>query len=387
VLERHESAIEIRRALGDEVGRGGALVRASSQLAAMGRVDESRRALAEAIDVLEALPPGRDLANAYAHRAQEALFAGDVDAAMRDADRTIHLLGDDSADELVTMALHIRGDARCSLGEREGLDDLVRALELARTTGRSGDVVTSENYVGEWFWAFEGPAVAAPHFRNAIAIADRDGNVSQGVWAKAAVLPLLYELGLDTELLLLADEVLALGRDRLDATVWAFCHVHRSNVLLDRDQLDEVVDAGELLAQARAAEDVQAVAPSLLVAARIEQAHGRKAVAADHVRAFAEVTRDVAHEYRETALASAGRLCLALGLRDVLAATIEASEGAIPHHRCNLLSARACLAELDGEADTARAAYLVAADAWDRFGSPREASFAREGADRCSSLV
>jgi hypothetical protein len=161
----------------------------------------------------------------------------------------------------------------------------------------------------------------------------------------------------------------------------------RAETLLDQGRADEAGDADELLRRARAAEDVQAVAPSLLAAARIAHVRDRDDVAAELVHEFAAVTRDVAREYRETQLAAAARLCVVLGLRDALSEAIDASEGAIPHHRCNVLAARAALLELEGEADAAHTAYLEAADAWDRFGSRREASFAREGADRCSGVA
>ncbi len=385
VLDRYERAERIWRALEDPLGLGEVLVRMGSQLGAMARTAESRERLAEAIAVLEPVPPGRQLAAAYAHRAEEALFAGDVRSALSDAERTIEIFGGDTRDELAVMALHIRGDARCSLGDVGGLDDLRRALEISDAMQRPNDVVTSENYLAEWLWAFEGPTSGWPHYAQAERVAERNGNVSQGLWTKAARLQLLYELGRDDELLHVADEVLARGKERLDATVWVFAQAYRAEALVELGRADEAIDPAELLGHARAAEDVQAVAPALLAAAALALATGDRPTAVAHVLEFERVTRVAAREYREGILARASRVCVKLGLRDVLHDLVAQSEGIVPHHRCNLASARAALLELDGDLAGAREAYLDAAEAWERFGSAREAAFARAGAERCSA--
>src|SRR5688500_12875641 len=96
-----------------------------------GAVDRARAALAAAVATLERLPPGRSLAKAYAYRAEEELFAGDTADAMAFADRALTLL-EGRLDEVAVMALHIRGDARCSMGDLDaGLEDLEDALHRA----------------------------------------------------------------------------------------------------------------------------------------------------------------------------------------------------------------------------------------------------------------
>jgi class 3 adenylate cyclase/tetratricopeptide (TPR) repeat protein len=385
VLERYERAAAIRRATGDTSGLGEVLIRTSSQLAIVGRTAESREILAEAIDLLETGPADRRLAGAYAHRAEASLFAGDRDAAIADAARTLEILGRDSVDEFAVMALHLRGDVRCSRGDRDGLRDLRRALEISTAMQRSSDIVTSESYVGDWTLAFEGPAASWPHYERAIEVAERSGAVSQGLWSKAGALFSLYELGRDGDVLRLSDEILSLGKDRLDATVWVFANALRAEVLLDLGRVAGSVDPDELLGWARAAEDVQAVAPALLAAGRIRLATGDAAAADAALRGFAETTRGVAPEYREAVLARASRLAVALGSIDVLTELVEASAGALPHHLHNLASARAALLELRGDVEAARRAYGEAARAWDAFGSAREAAFARGAAARCAA--
>jgi hypothetical protein len=304
---------------------------------------------------------------------------------MADSARTLDILGADTMDELVVMALHVRGDARCSLGDRGGLTDLQRALDISIATHRSTDVVTSESYVADWALAFEGPASTWLHYEHAIALAEESGIVSQGLWCKAGALFSLYELERDDDVLRLADEILSLGEDRVDATVWVFAHVMRSEVLLDRGRDDEVVDRMDLLEQARTAEEMQAVAPALVTAARIAATADFTHDAEQLLHEFADLTRDVAPEFREAILARVARLAVRLRAADVLADLVDASTGELPHHSHNLASARAALLEVRGRSGEARDAYVAAATGWERFGSPREAVFARIAADRCAS--
>jgi class 3 adenylate cyclase/tetratricopeptide (TPR) repeat protein len=384
ILDRYRRAASIRRRLGEGASLGDVLIRMSSQLAIVGRPSEAREALAEAIELLEGGPPERLLAGAYAYRAEAALFAGDPDEAMRDAGRTLDILGEESIDEFAVMALHLRGDARCSLGDRAGLDDLERALEISAATQRASDVVTSESYLADWTLAFRGPSESWPHYRRSIETAERAGVLSQGLWSKAGALFSLYELGRDDDVLRMADDILRLGKDRLDATVWVFANVVRAEVLLDAGRPEDAIDADELLEHARAAEDVQAVAPSLISAGRLRAEVGDRAGAGRALEEFEAVTREVAPEYREAILARAARLAVALTHEDVLRRLVQASLGRLPHHAHNLASARAALLELQGRPAAAREAYREAADGWTAFGSVREATFARAGAERCA---
>ena len=61
-----EEALECRRALGDRLGEGRTLQRLSVILWCPGRTGESGRAARQAVNVLEPLPPSRELAKAYA---------------------------------------------------------------------------------------------------------------------------------------------------------------------------------------------------------------------------------------------------------------------------------------------------------------------------------
>src|SRR5439155_207908 len=60
--------------------------------------------------------------------------------------------------EVMIVALHVRGDGRCSGRDIGGLDDLREALEIATARGSASDIVISRTYVAEWLSLMNGPA-------------------------------------------------------------------------------------------------------------------------------------------------------------------------------------------------------------------------------------
>lgn len=70
-----QEAVECRRTVGDKLGEGNALRQLSEFLWCPGRIAESERAAREAVALLEGLPPGRELALAYANLAWNCWMA------------------------------------------------------------------------------------------------------------------------------------------------------------------------------------------------------------------------------------------------------------------------------------------------------------------------
>ncbi|MGZ8793794.1 MAG: ATP-binding protein, partial [Gaiellaceae bacterium] len=70
-----EQALECRRTLGDKLKEGDALRRLSEFLWCPGRIAESERSARDAVALLESLPPGRELALAYANLASNCAAA------------------------------------------------------------------------------------------------------------------------------------------------------------------------------------------------------------------------------------------------------------------------------------------------------------------------
>ncbi len=384
VLARYEESLEIYREVGDPLRIGEAITSVGSQVGAIGDAARSRELLAEAIGVLEARPPGPELARAYAFRAEEEMFAGRTREALGFADLALGLRGDaGEGDEIVVMALHIRGDARCSVGDPSGLEDLRRALELAQAAGDAADVVTSASYLGEWLWPMQGPAAGLEQCLAALEVAERRGVLDQGLSAKAGGVGMLFDLGEWDRALAWATEILALGRDRLDPTIYVSARTAIARIASLRGRPDEAGPPEELLALVRPVEELHVLAPALAVAAHLELQAGRAARALEHLEEFASVTRDVAPEYRESQLAAVVRDCLAAGGRELAGTLTAESSGAVRMHALNVAAANAAISEADGRTAEAATAYAKAAEAWRDFGDAPEELEALRGLARC----
>jgi DNA-binding CsgD family transcriptional regulator/tetratricopeptide (TPR) repeat protein len=127
-----ERAIALHRELGHVREEGVARVSLSQILWCPGRVAESDRAAHEAVALLERLPPGRELAAAYANLSQVYLNAEDAQAATCWAERALKLADsvDDTAIRIDAM-INI-GAARYATGEPGGRAQLRQCLELSR---------------------------------------------------------------------------------------------------------------------------------------------------------------------------------------------------------------------------------------------------------------
>jgi DNA-binding CsgD family transcriptional regulator/tetratricopeptide (TPR) repeat protein len=120
-IEAVQEALELRRALGQRLEEGNSLCWLSEILWCPGRTAESAEAARQAVELLETLPPGIELAWAYTKQ-------GSVDLAVRGLELAREL--DDT--ELVIRALNMLGSLAFSDGGREKVQE---ALALAREAG------------------------------------------------------------------------------------------------------------------------------------------------------------------------------------------------------------------------------------------------------------
>ncbi len=306
------------------------------------------------------------------------MFGGDTHDAMSFADRALALVEDDR-DEVAVMALHIRGDARCSTGDLEGgLEDLVGALRRADDSGRIDDIVVSRNYLAEWRWATEGPAAGLAEWEMALELAERRNMQSLAAYTKAAALWVLLEAGQWDRVLEWSAELLALPPGRLDAVVSVVAEVTRSHVLLARGRRAEVVDPAELVRLAERIQELHALAPALVAAAAIALADGEAERAVGWLASFESVTERVASEYRAVELARAVRLCVEAGRPDIADRLVATSDPVVLRDRLRLEAARAMLAEARDEPD-ATDAYARLAERFRNYGDPFEEAMALLG--------
>jgi DNA-binding CsgD family transcriptional regulator/tetratricopeptide (TPR) repeat protein len=137
-LTAERQALEHFRALGDRLREGDALRRISIFAHLAADWDKSRDAAQKAIDVLEQLPPGRELARAYSNMANQAQMAIDVDGTSRWGERALELANELGDDATAISTLQTMG-VMDALADR-GTEKLEHSLELARDHGTDDQV-------------------------------------------------------------------------------------------------------------------------------------------------------------------------------------------------------------------------------------------------------
>ena len=134
-LEARRAAVRAWESLGNR-SRVGENLRWQSRVAsAAGRRTEAKQAAHAAVDVLESLPPGHELAMAYSNLSQLFMLANEAEAAVAWGGRAIELgrrLGDDEA---TIHALNNVGTARAMLGEADGPVLMRESFRLAMDAG------------------------------------------------------------------------------------------------------------------------------------------------------------------------------------------------------------------------------------------------------------
>jgi DNA-binding CsgD family transcriptional regulator len=127
-------AVEIHRARGDLMRQGDALRQLANQLGKNGSMAEAAAAIAEAVTVLEQLPPGPELARAYNAMAA-VLGVGDDDAAIRWGEKALELADRVGCLDAMGDTLNIVGTVELRQGNPDGLVKLDRSRELAQQAG------------------------------------------------------------------------------------------------------------------------------------------------------------------------------------------------------------------------------------------------------------
>lgn len=144
-LEAQLSALEIWRALGERLKEGDALTWVSRLTWYTGDGAQANRYCDAAIEILEAMVPGQELALAYCDRADLAMEAHEAELAVESAQRAIALAEAAAAPETVCGALNTLGTMRLIIGDTSGWADLNRSLQLALTAGLQAEVASAYN--------------------------------------------------------------------------------------------------------------------------------------------------------------------------------------------------------------------------------------------------
>jgi DNA-binding CsgD family transcriptional regulator/tetratricopeptide (TPR) repeat protein len=128
-------ALKCHQQLGDRLGEGDALRRLSRLLAYANRHDESLKLSVAAVELLEQLPVGPELAMAYSRVAEDGFVYHDLDEAVRWGTRALELATRLDDTEGVVSALENIGAAEFQRGSDDGRKKLEQALALAEKNG------------------------------------------------------------------------------------------------------------------------------------------------------------------------------------------------------------------------------------------------------------
>lgn len=134
-MEMQCCALEFWRASGQRVKEGNSLRWLSTLNWCAGRRAEAYQFAADAVTMLEALPPGPELAMAYCNRADLDMEGHEADSAMDWAQRAIALGESCESSSILSEALNTLGTVRLIGGDIAGWSDLQRSLQLALSGG------------------------------------------------------------------------------------------------------------------------------------------------------------------------------------------------------------------------------------------------------------
>ncbi|HET7366953.1 MAG TPA: adenylate/guanylate cyclase domain-containing protein [Gaiella sp.] len=381
-----EEASDGYRELGDAVAVGRTLVATGPVLANLG---DARRGetLYRAIALLEAEPPGPDLVAAYAEQVGVyVVFLSNWRAAISAAERALALAAELRLPE-PARARGFLGVARASLGEREGLDDLRRAIALSLERGQSRDVAVFHNNLAGSVWLYEGPAAALEVVRDGVAFADRRGISVASRHMAAESLHYLVAAGRPTEALA---EAARLRPELEESGAIGLNYLLSAQLLLHAEGGDSRLgppDAERLSAAVRETAELQLIAVGFPAAARMLLARDR---GADAVRLLAELeqTPDIRRDMNyAAALPAIVRCAVGAGDAELAAQLAEGVESLTPLHAHALRAASAQLAEARGEHADAATRYAEAAEAWRTFGDVPERAYALLGRGRCLRVL
>jgi class 3 adenylate cyclase/tetratricopeptide (TPR) repeat protein len=379
-----EEAIVEFRAQGEILGAGEAMVHLARTYWFRGETDRKRTLLAQAIELLEREPPGRELALAYTHSAADHMVANRSPDCAVWSEKALALSQDLGLDPEAIRARQLRGLARCQLSDLvAGLADLREALRLSLDLGLGNETIRSYGNLGDWVWVVEGPARGLDVKRAGIEFGERRGLTLPVMWAKAETLWPLFDLGQWDELLRIAGDLIEGDRRQGGGQVSVVALTYMAYVLACRGELGQAhALAEEFLPRSREIRDPQVLVPAVAVVSLIEHTRGNHLTAVRLIEEIEELTRD-RPVFRSRHLPEALRVSVAADAIPLAERLLEGNVHRAARHQYSVLAGRAVLTEAQGRHDAASALYAEVAEHWASYGFALEHGHAALGAGRC----
>jgi class 3 adenylate cyclase/tetratricopeptide (TPR) repeat protein len=341
---------------------------------------------AEAVAMLEPLPPSPVLVAALTGWARCETLLGGNSAAIRHAEEAL-ALAEQLGLEPPARAISFLGWARASLGDRAGLADFREAIALATTAGQGRDVAVLHNNLGLQLWGFDGPTAALDILHAGIAFANARGlTEAADVILTSTLDPLIDAGGLDQALDIAAGLAERLeADDMLDLTALRAAEIR---VVVLRGQAARAADRLDWLeTTSRNTRDPQNVVSGLGSAALARAALGQPGAASELLTEVEETAGARESAYYAPFLPAMVRTALTVDRLDLAERLVDGVEDRHPYARHALVATDAALTEAHGDLESAIDAYAEAAKRWEQFGVLPEHAFALLGQGRCQVLL
>ncbi|MGI8519879.1 MAG: ATP-binding protein, partial [Actinomycetota bacterium] len=338
---------------------------------------------AEALALLEPLPPGPELVAALTETARMRNFEGAPEDSVTYSGRAIELASRLGLPPPV-RAIGCRGMARCDLGDPAGLEEMEEALFLAKDAGQAYEASVMYQNLGIERLYFEGPHSALPTFEDGAALAEARGLGELASGLGVGSLDALVDLGEFEQVLLTAPRLLAQAEaaGSIDVSqIW--CMLIR--VLVMRGEGGQAKSSlAALESSARENSRIADVYVSGLAAAALARhALGEGDLAAALLHELGDSRLTFASVLFPVYLPALTRMALEMGDVDGARMMLMSSVARWPYGEHSLVAATAAVSEAQGELAEAADGYGDAAARWESFGHVPERVFALLGRGRC----
>jgi class 3 adenylate cyclase/tetratricopeptide (TPR) repeat protein len=387
-LEEAKAALEEALALHQEQGESVAAGRVLTVLSEVRRrLGDPRQeeAIDEALELLEAQPAGPELVAAHAELARRRFVSAAYPEAIAAAERALSFAAELGLPE-PARALGFRGGARCYRGERQGLDDMRRALALALEQGQGRAAAQLHNNLSVASWQYEGPWAARESFREGIDFSERRGITELALFMAAGSLPFLAQLGQPEQALAEAEPL----AERLQAAGDIAFVEPRSlqlHLLAERGAHEQAPAPDELVARTRESGEPQLCAVAFAAVARLLFAQGHLQQARALLTELERLAGIRADPYYASLLPVLVRSALALDDTALAARLVEGVQPVTPLAEHSLVACRAALSEAAGGHPAAAEQYAEAVGRWREFGNVPELAYALLGQGRCLATL
>ncbi|CAN5165693.1 hypothetical protein BH20ACT13_BH20ACT13_05930 [soil metagenome] len=275
-IERVEEARDALIAAGDAEAAAEACVLLAEAWWDQGQNERGREQLERARELVRDRPASASAARVLCEVSRYAMLADDTEEAIQAGRDALEIADTLGLAEIVPSALINIGSARGNSGDKGGIADLERAIEIAEASNNP-DLGRAYNNLA----AMQDNSDRAYELQlRGKEAADRLGNAPVARFIQGQLLLAAFDLGRWDDFVREADEFIAACEAGSPHYAEGYARERRADVLLARnDPESAAVDAGRALELARQVKEPQSLQPALAVQIRVDLALGRLAEA------------------------------------------------------------------------------------------------------------